>query len=399
MQAHDLLQSAIVAIQKGDKSRAVRLLGKLLEQQPRNAEAWYWLSKTQEDLTRKRECLVRALRFQPDHVRARAEFEALEGRRIASQSSTQPARVLPSAALPEARPLSERATPSPVPSIARPKPVARQAARPRQRPSAQTWVWLSLMGLLFISVLCLSVLLLTSSVWQPVWDQWMGEGGFPMLSLGRSTRLPTGLSVGYWMFDIQRPLPIGIIVGDLVLLPDGIFWFGYLRGHYRLEDEQTLVLCVEPQEKGAASTCFRARVAQVQDDRVILDLQLRTIQGEQWVEGLVYRKVLGDTRRADFAAELVGRWQSFPLDHHTRIAQQRNGESSPDEVYLFTAGGELWAGGRRISSYRIEDGMVRVPDYFGDFGERFRVDRLGDWMALVGQINKPAIILSLKRVP
>jgi hypothetical protein len=254
------------------------------------------------------------------------------------------------------------------------------------------------MGLFFIIIVCLSTLLLTASLWQPFWDQWVGELDLPALSLGSSERLPVGLSTGYWMFEVQSPLPPGVYIGDLVLLSDGVFWFGYLRGHYHLEDRQTLSLCVEPRDKETSSSCFRVRVIQSQAEQVLLDLQLNTAQGEQWVEGLMYRRVLGDTRRGDLAADLVGRWQPFPLDHYTRIAQSQGGEASPDEVYLFTASGELWAGGRKISTYRVEDGMLRVPDYFGDFGERFQVDRLGDWMALSGQINKPAIVLTLRRV-
>lgn len=170
-------------------------------------------------------------------------------------------------------------------------------------------------------------------------------------------------------------------------------------GQYHKEDKQTLELCVEPKEKGVTTTCFRARVIQAQANQVILNIQWISDTGEFWVEGLLYRKIMGENRRADLAAELVGRWQPFPLDYHTRIAQQHGSEGSPDEVYLFTANGELWTGGRRISTYRIEDNLLRVPDYFGDFGERFQIDFLGDWMALVGQINRPAIILSLKRVP
>ena len=382
MQAEELLQTAILAIQNGDKARAIGLLRRLLEQQPRNAEAWYWLSKTQDDRARRRECLVRALRFQPTHARARAELAALEARPLPPSTPTQPARAIPGA----------------VPAKPRLQPVPERGPKPPQRRATPTGLWLALMGLFFIIIVCLSTLLLTASLWQPFWDQWVGELDLPALSLGSSERLPVGLSTGYWMFEVQSPLPPGVYIGDLVLLSDGVFWFGYLRGHYHLEDRQTLSLCVEPRDKETSSSCFRVRVIQSQAEQVLLDLQLNTAQGEQWVEGLMYRRVLGDTRRGDLAADLVGRWQPFPLDHYTRIAQSRGGEASPDEVYLFTASGELWAGGRKISTYRVEDGMLRVPDYFGDFGERFQVDRLGDWMALSGQINKPAIVLTLRRV-
>lgn len=399
MAGEDLLQNAIGLIQKGDRRGAVRLLGRLLEQEPRNAEAWYWLSKTQDDPVRKRECLVRALRFQPDYSAARAEFAALEAQRHSQASFSQRGPEFPKAVTPAVSPQSVQSRPSPVRSAAPPTPATKQAVQSHQPRFTQTWLWLSLMGLLLMGLLCLSGVLLTTSFWQPVWDQWVGEWNLPVLSLSGSERMPAGLSSGYWQFDVQRPLPPGVYIGDLVLLPEGVFWFGYVRGQYHREDEHTLALCVEPKERGSASPCFRVRVMQSQADQVVLAVQLNTPAGEQWVEGLLYRKIMGENRRSDLASEIVGRWQPFPLDHHTRIAQSRGGKSSPDEVYLFTASGELWAGGRRIATYRVEDGTLRVPDYYGDFGERFQVDRLGDWMALVGQINKPAMILSLRRVP
>ncbi|RCK73470.1 MAG: hypothetical protein ANABAC_3079 [Anaerolineae bacterium] len=383
VQAEHLLQAAILAIQKGDTPHAVSLLRLLLEQQPRNADAWYWLSKTQADPARQRECLVRALRFQPTHAQARVEFEALEARLIRPSSPMQPVRANLGA----------------VPVAPRPQPVPGQGGQPPRRRAMRTGIWLGLLGLLFALVACLSVLLLTASLWQPLLEQWVEELDLPVLSLGRSEPLPAGLTMGYWMFDVQRPLPPGVYIGDLVLLSDGVFWFGYLRGKYHLEDQQTLSLCVDSKEKGTPSTCFRVRVVQSQSDQIVLDIELNSAQGKQWIQGLVYRKVFEDTRRGDLAVDLVGRWQPFPLDHHTRIAQRRSNESSPDDVYLFTASGELWAGGRKISTYRVEDDTIRVPDYFGDFGERFQVDRLGDWMALIGQINQPSIVLSLRRVP
>lgn len=383
VQTEDLLQTAILALQRGDKTGAVGLLRRLLEQQPRNAEAWYWLSKTQDDRARQRACLVRALRFQPTHARARAELAALEARPLLPSTPAQPARANHGA----------------VPAMPRPQAAPERVFQPPQRHAAPVGLWLGMMGLFFIGVVCLSALLLTASFWQPFWDQWVGALDFPALSFSRSERFPAGLSIGYWMFEVQHPLPLDVYIGDLVLLSDGVFWFGYLRGYYHLEDRQTLSLCVEPKDKGTPSPCLRVKVVQSQAEQALVDLELNTAQGAQWVEGLVYRRVLGDTRRGDLAADLVGRWQPFPLDYSTRIAQRRGGVASPDEVYLFTASGELWAGGRKISTYRVEDDVIRVPDYFGDFGERFQVDRLGDWMALSGQINQPAIVLALRRVP
>jgi hypothetical protein len=379
-QAQELLQQAIAAIQQGDRRSAVRFLAHLLEQEPRNAAAWYWLSKTQDDPLRKRECLVRALRFQPDHAQARAEFEALERQTRLQIKATQPLGVPPHSPL----------TAGPSSSVA-------VQANPNRAPS--TWLWLSLMGLLMLSVLCLGGLFLTASFWQPLWERWVSDLDWSRFSWDRTERLPQGLSIGYWMFEVQQPLPPGIYIGDLVLLPDQVFWFGYFRGKYRIKDERTLTMCGEARKEGVSGSCFELHVSHSQSDQVIVDLQVNTSGGKQWVKGLLYRRIIGDKRAADLASDLVGRWQSFPLDYQTRIAQGRGNAASPDEVYLFTASGELWAGGRRISSYRIEDGMVRVPEYFGDFGERFQVDRLGDWMVLVGQINQPPMILSLRRLP
>ncbi len=382
-QPNDLLQAAIVALQQGDRRSAMRKLAHLLEREPRNAEAWYWLSKTQEDVLRKRQCLVRALRFQPTHALARRELESLEAIRPTQPELSQPSSTL---LKPATAPL-------------RPQPSAQKLPLQRRRGTSPLWLWFSFLGLLLVGTLCLGVLFLSSSLWQPTWQEWSAQLNLPTIFSAKSDPLPDGLSVGYWILEIQRPLPQGVYIGDLVLLPEGIFWFGYLRGQYLLEDEQTLSLCVQPREKGASATCFWVRVSAAEADQVTLDVQIKSPQGERWVEGLVYRKILGDRRRPDLASDLVGRWQPFPLDHHTRIAQVRSGEGSVDDVYLFTASGELWAGGRRLSSYRVEENTIRVPEYYGEIGERFQVDRLGDWMALVGQINKPPLILSLKRVP
>ncbi len=357
----------------------MRWLRRLLEQEPRNAAAWYWLAQTQDDPQRQRDCLVRALRFQPTHAGARAALEALDLRRSTEQR--RPAQV----------PLSQ--------SVPYPPRVVKQTERPRARSTNQLWFWLGLLTLLAMGVVCLSAIVLTIPLWQPIWLDWSAQLELPAFLSIRGAQLPSAISVGYWMIDVQQPLPQGVYIGDLVLLPEGVFWFGYLRGQYRQADAQTLSLCVDPKEEGAQPTCFQVRITQAQADQVTLAVQWKTAAEERWVEGLIYRKILGDTRRADLASELIGRWQSFPLDHHTRIAQQIGGEALPDDVYLFTASGEFWAGGRKLSSYRVEDGQLRVPDYYGDFGERFQVDRLGDWMALVGQINKPPIILALKRVP
>lgn len=404
------IQAAKTALTNGDQQTAFRLLKECLTQQPRNAEAWFLLSEAVVDIQQKRECLVRALRFDPAHEPARRRLLEL------AQSTTQPStpaawqdekrletRRMEARAASAATSEAQAGMTSPLRQqrsetlAARRDRAAAQKTVTVKKPKRTTrrWIWL-MAGLVF----CCSVGLVVGGLAMAAQAGWMDLPAGWLAGLEglwkKEKPLPPGLSSGYWMFDYQRPLPDGVYIGDLALLPDGRFWFGYLQGVYRMVDEQTIECCTRG-ERATSSPCFYLSVVEYSPEAVRLNLRL-AVDGRT-VENLPYRKIFGNTSRGDLAQDIVGRWQSFPSDPQTRLAQAGASQGTPEEAYIFTAAGEIWAGGRLISTYRIEEGQLRVPDYFGPFGERFTVDSLGDWMILVGQINKPGILIALKRMP
>jgi hypothetical protein len=404
------IQAAKTALTNGDQQKAFRLLKECLTQQPRNAEAWFLLSEAVADVQQKRECLVRALRFDPAHEPARRRLLEL------AQSPTQPSApaALQDQKLVETRgselrptavvtPVGRADMTSPLSQPGRETPAASRESAGAQRPAAvkkprrtsRWWIWL-MAALVFccsVGLAAVGLAVAAQAGWMPLPAGWLAglEGLWK-----KEKPLPPGLSSGYWMFDYQRPLPDGVYIGDLALLPDGRFWFGYLQGVYRMVDEQTIECCTRG-ERATSSPCFYLSVVEYSPEAVRLNLRLAV--NERTVENLPYRKIVGNTSRGDVAQDIVGRWQSFPSDPQTRLAQAGASQGTPEEAYIFTAAGEIWAGGRLISTYRIEEGQLRVPDYFGPFGERFAVDSLGDWMILVGQINKPGILIALIRMP
>ncbi len=74
----DNLQQAIDAVQAGDKKRGQGLLSSIIQSNPRNELAWYWMVKAVEDPERKKECLGRVLAINPDNQQAARELLQLQ---------------------------------------------------------------------------------------------------------------------------------------------------------------------------------------------------------------------------------------------------------------------------------------------------------------------------------
>jgi len=72
-----VLQRAIAAVQAGRLVEARRLLADLLRRDATLVDAWVWMGKAQDDLERRRECFLRALRLDPDNAEARQGLVAL----------------------------------------------------------------------------------------------------------------------------------------------------------------------------------------------------------------------------------------------------------------------------------------------------------------------------------
>jgi tetratricopeptide (TPR) repeat protein len=73
------LQDAILAARIGNRDQALVLLLQAVERQPRNAEAWLWLSRVVETDEQRIECLRRVIEINPAHQAAQADLARLTG--------------------------------------------------------------------------------------------------------------------------------------------------------------------------------------------------------------------------------------------------------------------------------------------------------------------------------
>jgi len=78
----EVLRQAIQAIQDGDKQTGARLLTTILKQDPRNEQAWLWLSGAVETDTERSECLQRVLAINPNNEAAWRGLETLRAKSL-----------------------------------------------------------------------------------------------------------------------------------------------------------------------------------------------------------------------------------------------------------------------------------------------------------------------------
>jgi len=74
----DYFATGIIAYTSGDRTEALRYFRLAIRENPRNADAWYWLSLVVEDEERKRDCLLRCLALEPTHSSALESLQQLE---------------------------------------------------------------------------------------------------------------------------------------------------------------------------------------------------------------------------------------------------------------------------------------------------------------------------------
>lgn len=77
-----LLARGIAAAQEGNRELARRLLTQVVEQDERNAKAWFWLSGVVDDLSNREVCLRHVLELEPDNLGAHRALEALQRQRV-----------------------------------------------------------------------------------------------------------------------------------------------------------------------------------------------------------------------------------------------------------------------------------------------------------------------------
>ncbi len=80
-----LMREAIQAARSGNKNWARECLGRVLKADPRNEEAWLWLSAVLDTVAEKRYCLERVLAINPSNAQAQAGLRYLEGKEEAGQ--------------------------------------------------------------------------------------------------------------------------------------------------------------------------------------------------------------------------------------------------------------------------------------------------------------------------
>jgi hypothetical protein len=74
---NNTLQDAITLIKAGDRSKALTLLTEILKDDPRNEQAWLWLS-TLATGDKRRRCLEKALEINPNNEQARQELMKIQ---------------------------------------------------------------------------------------------------------------------------------------------------------------------------------------------------------------------------------------------------------------------------------------------------------------------------------
>ncbi|MFN2272713.1 MAG: tetratricopeptide repeat protein, partial [Anaerolineae bacterium] len=81
--ADDLLQQGIAALRAGDKAQARQLFSQAIRQDPRNEQAWLWLSGALETTQDKLMCLNKVLVINPANEAAQRGIAALQKSSVA----------------------------------------------------------------------------------------------------------------------------------------------------------------------------------------------------------------------------------------------------------------------------------------------------------------------------
>ncbi|MBN1812856.1 MAG: YIP1 family protein [Anaerolineae bacterium] len=121
---NDLLQRGIAAIKAGDKAEARRLLGRVIQQNPRDEQAWLWMSGAVDTAQDRLTCLTKALEINPNNEAAQRGLATLQKRLpdapvapIETQPVPRPKPTLVQAVLGTALPAAEQ-IPTPGPANA-----------------------------------------------------------------------------------------------------------------------------------------------------------------------------------------------------------------------------------------------------------------------------------------
>jgi hypothetical protein len=76
--ADEVLQNVVQLCQTGDKTQAAKLLVSLLSKEPANEQGWWLLAACVDTPKKQRDCLLRVLRINPEHLGARMFLNRLD---------------------------------------------------------------------------------------------------------------------------------------------------------------------------------------------------------------------------------------------------------------------------------------------------------------------------------
>jgi hypothetical protein len=111
--ANDLLQQGIAALRAGNKAQARQLLARAIQEDPRNEQAWLWLSGTVDNDEERLECLNRVLAIDPNNEMAQRGLATLRQKQPSQPSASAPSqtapRTIPDPAVTQLRPAIETA--------------------------------------------------------------------------------------------------------------------------------------------------------------------------------------------------------------------------------------------------------------------------------------------------
>lgn len=129
------LQEAIEALRAGKRAEAQALLAQVIKQDPKNEQAWLWLSQAVESDAQRRVCLERVLQINPDNPAAQRGLRHLQKPEAAAPTGSSGAGA--------AAPAAERRAPTTLERVAAweagpsaPAGPPERAAAPGARPSA-----------------------------------------------------------------------------------------------------------------------------------------------------------------------------------------------------------------------------------------------------------------------
>src|SRR3970040_1372141 len=90
----DLLNQAVAYIKAGNTEKGKQILVDVLKQNPRDENAWLWMSRCVTDTEQKRYCFDRVLKINPSSENAKRGLAQLQQKQVSPQPTSIPAQRL-----------------------------------------------------------------------------------------------------------------------------------------------------------------------------------------------------------------------------------------------------------------------------------------------------------------